>query len=176
MIDIPRPAADIGGVTRGADFSSAQLCAEIFDCGRKAAETAYGRLVTAAPASVQTELVIIQTFQEIARDEFGRLARHFDLSVVSQGTPETGQDDQLMTSSALFASGRPVFIVPSAHKGPAKLEKAMVCWDDGVQAARALAPSLPLLAQARSVEVVCVRCKRQTVEQLPCFNITREPS
>jgi hypothetical protein len=34
-----------------------------------------------AALSVQTELVIIQAFQEIARDEFGRLARHFDLSV-----------------------------------------------------------------------------------------------
>jgi hypothetical protein len=43
VIDIPRSAADIGGVTRGANFSSAQVCAEIFDCGRKAAETAYGR-------------------------------------------------------------------------------------------------------------------------------------
>ncbi len=176
VIEYPPPAADLGGFTTGWDFSSAQVFAEISDRNRKAAEGAYERLVTAVPSSVQTELVIIQALQEIARDEFGRLARHFDLSVVSQGTPETGLDEQLMISSALFASGRPVFIVPSTHKGPAKLEKAMVCWDGGVQAARALAESLPLLSRARSVEVVCVRCKGQTVEQLPGFNITRHLS
>jgi len=91
----------------------------------------------AVRSSVQTELVIIQALQEIARDEFGRLARRFDLSVVSQGTPEAGLDEQLMISSALFASGRPVLIVPSTYKGPAKLEEAMVCWDGGVQASSA---------------------------------------
>ncbi|MGA3064714.1 MAG: hypothetical protein ABSD90_16100 [Methylocystis sp.] len=92
------------------------MFAEISDRNRKAAEGA---------------------LQEIARDEFGRLARRFDLSVVSQGTPEAGLDEQLMISSALFASGRPVLIVPSTYKGPAKLEEAMVCWDGGVQASSA---------------------------------------
>ena len=176
VIEYPPPAADMGGFTTGWDFNSAQVYAELSDRDRKAMEQAYGRLVTAVPASVQTDLVIIQAFQEIARDEFGRLARHFDLTVVSQGTNEAEQDDQLIISSALFASGRPVFMVPSTHKGPAKLEKAMVCWDGGVQAARALAESLPLLSLSRSVEVVCVRCKGQTVEQLPGFNITRHLS
>jgi nucleotide-binding universal stress UspA family protein len=48
--------------------------------------------------------------------------------------------------------------------GPTKLEKALVCWDGGAQAARALAESLPLLAQARSVEVIRFGAEAQPVE------------
>jgi nucleotide-binding universal stress UspA family protein len=58
---------------------------------------------------------------------------------------------------ALFNSGRPVFVVPSTHEGPAKLGKAIVCWDGAAQAARAVAESLPSLTATQSVEVLCVQ-------------------
>jgi len=66
-----------------------------------------------------------------------------------------------------------VFIVPRIQRGPAKLEKAMVCWDGGLPAARALADALPLLKQAKEVELVSVSAKRQATEELPGFNISR---
>ncbi len=150
-----------------------EALAELTDERRKAAEQSYQRLVASVPAGVQTELVMIEALSGIARDEFGRLARHFDLSVVGQGSPEAGSEDRLMVSGALYGSGAPVFIVPTTHKGPAKLDKAMVCWDGGASAARALAGALPLLARASEVEVVSVSHKGEPDAELPGFNITR---
>jgi nucleotide-binding universal stress UspA family protein len=79
----------------------------------------------------------------------------------------------LMAAGALFGSGRPVFVVPSTHAGPAKLARAMVCWDGGVAAARALAGALPLLEKASVVEVVSISQKEKHAEELPGFNIAR---
>jgi nucleotide-binding universal stress UspA family protein len=140
---------------------------------RTAAESAYQRLKSAVPANVQTDFVTIQAVAGQAREDFGRLARHFDIAVVGQGNVEEGTDDELMAEGALFRSGRPVFIVPNIHKGRVKLGKAMVCWDGGMPAARALAGCVDLLARAGSVEVVTIAGRNLPSEELPGFNITR---
>ena len=81
-----------------------------------------------------------------------------------------------MSQGALYNSGKPVFIVPFIHKGPAKLGKAMVCWDGGIPAARAIAGAIPLLSKAGQVEVVQIIEEGQKPEELPGFNITRHLS
>ncbi|HLW89829.1 MAG TPA: universal stress protein [Roseiarcus sp.] len=74
--------------------------------------------------------------------------------MVGQGAPGEARLDRQVVSAALFGSGRPVFVVPFTHKGAAKFEKAMVCWDGGAQAAKALAASMPLLARSKSTEII----------------------
>ena len=172
-IEYPPLVADAGNFGGGWDFSTTELFAMLVEHSRKTTEQAYERFVTSLSPDVRIEFVMIHTLQEIAGDEFGRLARRFDLSVISQGEPEAAEDARQMIVGALFASGRPVFLVPSTYKGPARLDKAIVCWDESMQAARALAESLPLLAQAQIVEVVCVRCADESNESLPGFDITR---
>ena len=154
-------------------LGSTQYLLDITDKARQDADEAYKRLLAAVPHGVQTDFVLIETLAAIARDRFGELARHFDLSVVGQGAPETGSEDRLMVAGALFGSGRPVFIVPAKHKGPAKIDKPMVCWDGGAAAARALAGALPLLARATSVEIVRIARGGKSPEELPGFNIAR---
>ena len=149
------------------------IMAEAIEQARDAAEASYQQIRTAAPAQVQTELVLIQAVAGQARDDFGRLARHFDIAVVGQGGGEAGNDDELMAEGALFRSGRPVCIVPNVHKGPVKLGRAMVCWDGGLPAARAIADSLDFLKRAGHVEVVSVAGRNLPSEELPGFNITR---
>ena len=149
------------------------LMLEATESARKAAEEAFQKLQKGVPAGVETDLVMIKAVAGEARGEFGRLARHFDLSVVGQGGPEFGTDDELMAEGALFSSGRPVFVVPRIHKGPAKLGKAMVCWDGGMAASRAVANAIPVLKLSGSVEVVSVASKRLASDELPGFNITR---
>jgi hypothetical protein len=78
-----------------------------------------------------------------------------------------------MVEGALFSSGRPVFVVPNIHKGPAKLGKAMVCWDGGLPSARAVAGSIDILKRAGKVEVVSIAGRNLPNEELPGFNITR---
>ena len=49
-----------------------------------------------------------------------------------------------------------MLIVPYIQKAGLKLDRAMVCWDGSRNAGRAVADALPLLARAKTVEVVIV--------------------
>jgi nucleotide-binding universal stress UspA family protein len=148
------------------------LMAQATEQARAAVGAAYKKLADALPTSVQSELVTIQALPGQAREQFGRLARHFDISIVAQAQPEA-TDDELMAEAALFRSGRPVLLVPHIHKGPAKFGKALVAWDGGLTAARAIGDALPVLKRAGRVEVVSVASNRLPPEELPGFNITR---
>jgi nucleotide-binding universal stress UspA family protein len=152
VIDFPPVVTDMGVFATSFEFSGGEMFAQIVEQRRKAAHETYESLAKTAP--FPPELLIIEAFPDVACDEFARLARGFDFSILPQEKLEDGQDDRMLISAALFASGRPAFLVPSGHTGPATLDKALLCWDGGAQAARALAESLPLLARARSVEVL----------------------
>ena len=159
VIEYPPPTA--GPSLAGAGFVSIAALEELIQENREALED-YGRkFVANAPAGVQAEFTVIQGYRGDACRDFARLARYYDLSVIGQGAPEDGRLDRRIVSETLFGSGRPVFVVPFIHKGPARLERAMICWDGGVQAARTLAAAMPLLALSRSVEVVSIGGNRE---------------
>lgn len=88
-----------------------------------------------------------------AADVFGRMARRFDLAVVGQAEPDRLAPEELLIEGALFASGRPVIIVPYIQRSGLKLDRVMICWDGSRNAARAIADAMPLLVKAREVEV-----------------------
>ncbi len=179
VIDFPYPAPDATGATADWAFIDYETFAKIGEMRRRVAEKSYEALASSAPSQAEMEFVLIQAFREKARDDFARLARRFDLLVIAAGAgwtseePSGGQDRADLISSALFGSGRPLFIIPPAPAGAARLDKALVCWDGGLQAARALAESLPLLAAAREVEVVCVTGGDEAAKNLPGVGITR---
>jgi nucleotide-binding universal stress UspA family protein len=130
-----------------------QLRQEAWD----SAKAALARLEAAArTADVPVDSRLLETTFSGTADEFGRLARRFDLSIVRQVEPRTGTADQLIVEAALFDSGRPVLIVPYAQKGAAKLDRIMLCWDGSRSAARALADALPFLQCAKIIEVFTV--------------------
>ena len=89
-------------------------------------------------------------------DKFGRIARRFDVSVIRQSEPDDNSSNSLIIETALFDSGRPVLVVPYVHKGAAKLDRGLVCWDGSRNAARAVGDAMPLLQRAKAVEVVTV--------------------
>jgi nucleotide-binding universal stress UspA family protein len=158
------------------DAGSYETFTQLTEESRTAVEGAYKSFAASAPAGVETDLVIIEALAQIARDRFGELGRHFDFSIVGQGNPEFDDEADLMAQGSLYGSGKPVFIIPYIHKGPAKLGKAMVCWDGGIPAARAIAGAIPLLQKAGQVEVVQVVDEGQQPEELPGFNIARHLS
>jgi hypothetical protein len=145
------------------DVSIYDAFTQLTDQSRAKIEAAYAKFEAAAPAGVQSELVMIEAPDQEASRRFGELGRHFDVSIVGQGTGFSREDVNLIIQGALFFSGRPLLIVPNLHKGPAKLGKAMVCWDGGVTAARAISGALPLLCRAGKVEIVRVAEKGQTL-------------
>ncbi len=156
-IQYPPQAGSPASFAGGLEFSAVESFAQLLEENRKAAHAAFERLAKSLPAGVLAEFVMIETFPQLVGDEFGRLARRFDLAVIVQPAPAGPDYAQEIITSALFGSGRPVFLLPPGFRGPAKLTKAMICWDGGVPAAKALAELLPLLAGAERVEVVCVK-------------------
>jgi nucleotide-binding universal stress UspA family protein len=107
-------------------------------------------------AGVSAEQRMLNAKIDRAGDQFARIARLFDLAIVSQANPDGSAVEGMISESTLFGSGRPVIIVPYIQKAPLKLDRVMVCWDDSRPAARAVADAMPFLEQAKQVEVVIV--------------------
>jgi nucleotide-binding universal stress UspA family protein len=122
-----------------------------------AAKAALDRFAKAASrAAIAAEPVKLAASFAGAGEQFGMIARRFDLVVVGQAEPERDTVDELIAESALFESGRPVIVVPYIQKAPLKLDRVMVCWDGSRAATRAIADAMPLLERAGSVEVVII--------------------
>ncbi len=99
-------------------------------------------------------------------EQFGRIARRFDLAIVGQAGPEGSAVEEIIAESALFESGRPVIVVPYIQKAPLKLDRVMLCWDGSRAAARAIGDAMPLLARSGRVEVVIVANERGKTDQI----------
>jgi nucleotide-binding universal stress UspA family protein len=140
------------GGTMPSEFIEAQrLEAE------QAANAAKAKFDAAAQlAGASAESHVFSTSIAGAADQFGRMARRFDLSVVMQAEEETIPAEELIAEAALFQSGRPLLVVPYVHTGALKLDRVMVCWDGGAAAARAIGDAIPILARAKAVDVVMV--------------------
>lgn len=78
------------------------------------------------------------------------------VDLIVHGAPDGGASalDQATVEAALFASGRPVLIVPPQLPAD-PFESAVVAWNASPEANRAVAAALPLLARCRRVSVFC---------------------
>ena len=121
----------------------------------------------AALAGVSRESHVFSSSAGGAADQFGRMARRFDLSVAMQAEPDNAAPADLIIEAALFQSGRPVIVVPYVHTGGADIERVMVCWDGGRTAARAIGDALPLLVGAKSVDVVMITGEEGKRDAIP---------
>jgi nucleotide-binding universal stress UspA family protein len=119
-----------------------------------------------ARAGVTAEpLTLSASFAGVGQ-QFGRIARRFDIAIVGQAEPQTSAVEEIVAESALFESGRPVIIVPYIQKAPLKLDRVMLCWDGSRAAARAIADAMPLLLRAGRVEVVIVANERGKQDEI----------
>jgi nucleotide-binding universal stress UspA family protein len=117
-------------------------------------------------AGLSAEPLTLSSSLAGAGDQFGRIARRFDLAIVGQAEPKTSTVDDIIAETALFESGRPMIVVPYIQKAPLKLDNVMVCWDGSRQAARAVGDALPLLAKAGRVEVVIITNERGKQDEI----------
>jgi nucleotide-binding universal stress UspA family protein len=84
------------------------------------------------------------------------MARHYDLSVIMQSDAENWVNNDTLIEAALLDSGRPVIVVPYIQKEGLQLDRIVSCWDGSRAAARAINDALPLLQNARTVELLIV--------------------
>jgi len=145
---------------------------EVIDTQQRDSETAAKAAIdhfnaAAARAGVSAEPTTLAGSLAGAGDQFGRIARRFDLVIVGQAEPGKGAVEELIAESALFESGRPVIMVPYIQKAPLKLDRVMVCWDGSRPATRAIADAMPILERAGQVEVVIVANERGKQDEIP---------
>jgi nucleotide-binding universal stress UspA family protein len=140
----------------------------------RTAKEAIARFESAAKAAgISAETRTVDASVAGGPDLFGRIARRFDLAVVGQARREQGASEELMIEGALFGSGRPLIVVPHAHKQELKLDRIIICWDGSRPAARAIADSLPFLQRARSIDIVVVTGERDRSGEITGTNMRR---
>jgi len=82
-------------------------------------------------------------------------ARYADLTVLGTGQREAPARRRLF-AALLGGSGRPVLLVPEDWTGDGRIEHVVLAWKSSREAARALRDAMPLLARARSVDLLMV--------------------
>jgi nucleotide-binding universal stress UspA family protein len=151
----------------GAGYIPADVIATQERDSQEATRSALDRFTAACRrAGIAAEQLTLSTSFAGVGEQFGRIARRFDLSIVGQAEPETSEVEEIVAESALFESGRPLIMVPYIQKAPLKLDRVMVCWDGGRAAARAIADAMPLLRRAGHVDVVIVTDERGKRDQI----------
>jgi nucleotide-binding universal stress UspA family protein len=91
-----------------------------------------------------------------AAQDFGRIARSFDLAVLPQAEADRLTNDEVFIEATLFGSGRPIVVVPYIQRQPARFNRTVCCWDGSAHAARAIADALPFLARAEKVILLTI--------------------
>lgn len=82
-------------------------------------------------------------------------ARYSDLLIVGQPDPDEAPPAERahMAEYVLMNCGRPLLLIPYAWKFGVVGKTAMVAWDGSLEAARAVSGAIPLLRQAKLVQV-----------------------
>lgn len=84
--------------------------------------------------------------------------RYADLVIIGQQDPED-RTDGLDPGDAVLASSAPLMIVPHIGAPATSAERVTVAWNASRESARAVRDAIPLLEQAKTVDIVCFKPK-----------------
>lgn len=88
-----------------------------------------------------------------------------DLVVVGQDNPDQREPlREVLIEAVMFQAGMPTLLVPHAGPTEFKPDHAVIAWNGGATAARAVRSALPLLAMAKKVTVVIVEGGKRRAE------------
>lgn len=144
-------------------YIGAELPVEVRDIQRKAAiDRAKGQTELfekmAAQEGVSSESRIVNCYESTAGDTLAFHARHADLVVMGQADPDShfAALTSSMAEEVLFASGRPIYLVPYIGSKTKLDGKAIIAWDGGRESTRAVHDAMPMLEQVDEVVVLVV--------------------
>jgi len=136
----------------GADVAFADMSG-VLDGVKAQGEEALARFRTAADAAgISYEVRLMHGTSDEFPHDFAAAARLADLAILGQprdGDPLVGQ--YALVERCLFASGRPVLIVPAIPNMPTSNETIVVAWDGSAEAARAFSDARTFLKAASRV-------------------------
>lgn len=152
----------------GADVGFADMT-EVLESVKTQSANALEAFKTRAKAEeVSAEARLMQGMSEEFPHDFAHAARHVDLAILGQprdGDPLIGQ--YALVERCLFASGRPVIIVPAAPEKLALKGTIVAAWDGSAEAARAINDALTFLKPASRVVLLVGVTAEQGEERAP---------
>ena len=114
----------------------------------------------AAQAGVETEWLLVErTRTGLGLIEAINIHAHYrDLVILGQNDPESGNPTLTeLAERAVLGAGRPVLIVPYAGHFESIGKRVLLAWRGGPESSRAVNDALPLLRQARQVQIISVK-------------------
>ncbi len=129
----------------------------------KQAASAFEEIARLAGLSVETVISDV-----MVGDGFGGVVDHgklCDLVVIGQDDPDQREPlREVLTEALMFQAQVPTLVVP--HTGPAEFtpDHAVLAWNGGTTAARAVRSAMPLLGMSKKVTVVIVEGGRKKQE------------
>jgi nucleotide-binding universal stress UspA family protein len=152
----------------GADVGFADMT-EVLESVKTQSANALEAFKTRAKAEgVSAKARLMQGMSEEFPHDFAHAARHVDLAILGQprdGDPLIGQ--YALVERCLFASGRPVIIVPAAPEKLALKGTIVASWDGSAEAARAINDALTFLKPAARVVLLVGVTAKQGEERAP---------
>lgn len=150
-IELESTISSYVGVNFPASLTDAQR--EIVRRAADDALDAFNRAAKAADIRHETHRIVCGAAKAPAQLSF--YARHADMTFMGQpDMREPGASFQeALLDGVMFASGRPVYVVPYIGRFDMAIRKAVIAWDGGKKAVRAVNDAIPLL-QGRGGEVI----------------------
>ena len=136
----------------GADVGFADMTEVLESVKTQSANALEAFKIRAKAEGVSAEARLMQGMSEEFPHDFAHAARHVDLAILGQprdGDPLIGQ--YALVERCLFASGRPVIIVPAAPEKLVLKGTIVAAWDGSAEAARAINDALMFLKPAARV-------------------------
>lgn len=152
VVEIPRPVPSEWATYPAAVYTG--LSDEVRAEGRKRAERLRSRLQgETVPTEVRlTDAVFLPLSRTAALQ-----ARHADLAVVAGAAEDEDRGAiESVFVELLMDAGRPVLLVPDGATVELPAQHAVIAWQPTREAARAVHDALPLLAAARTVDVLMI--------------------
>ena len=152
----------------GADVGFADMSEVMASVKTQGANALTDFEACAAADGVSVEAKLMQGMSEEFPHEFARAARHVDLAILGQprdGDPLIGQ--YALVERCLFASGRPVIIVPALMDKPKLTGTIVAACDGSAEAVRAINDALTFLKPASRVVLVVGVMSGQDDDQAP---------
>ncbi|TFG85593.1 MAG: universal stress protein [Hyphomicrobiales bacterium] len=152
----------------GADVGFAAMSEVMESVKAQGAKALQAFEACAKAEGVSADARLMQGMSEEFPYDFAHAARHADLAILGQprdGDPLIGQ--YALVERCLFASGRPVIIVPAIPEKSALDGTIVAAWDGSAEAARAINDALTFLKPAARVVLVVGVTGGQDDEQAP---------
>ena len=147
--------------------TAAVAIATEYDRGEELAAAALEKFqIAARRAGIPHSIRTICNRPYPASQTLAEISRLYDLSMVVQPDHAKPSPGDLLPETVLLNSGRPMLMVPHVHDGPLQLERVLICWNGGRPAARAIHDAMPLLHNAKVIDVVAVNEANSTVSEV----------